>query len=151
METPLFASLEAHQFHIWLVNAEVCQILPHNTPIDVKLVRAEDTLLGMEWEIPSYNPLNYRWELSQWMEEKGTTVSFEFTHPGNCKWHFNQGQLSIQCKHESTLLYWAKRILNQYGFEAQTVLNDLIKTNEMCQLILPNKAQAYKSNFDQSN
>jgi hypothetical protein len=148
METPLFASLNHQIFHIWLVNAEVCQILPHNTPIHVKHVRAEDTLLGMEWEIPFCNPLNYRWELSQWMEEKGTTVSYQFSYPGNCKWTFDQGQLSIHCSHESTLLYWAKRILNFYGFEAQTVINDLVASNEMCQLILPNKAQAYNANFD---
>jgi hypothetical protein len=131
-----------------LVNAEICQILPLNTPVQIKHLRAEDTLLGMEWEIPPHNPLQYRWELSQWMEERGTTVSYEFIHPGSCKWTFNQGQLSIECEHKSTLYYWAKRILLFYGFEAEKVMTDLAGFHEMCQLISPNQAKAYNSSFD---
>lgn len=114
MRTAFQASLGEIQFSLGHVKADVFDVLPINTPLQIhQIICIEED--GREVITDGEDLLQSKYELWHWLSMQHSVIHVEFSHPGGCTWIFHRGQLLITCKHRGTLVWWTAEILKQYN------------------------------------
>ena len=113
MKTGYYASLSKELFSIGHLSLEVFEVLPINTPIKIHQIIIVDES-GREMISDGDDLIQSKYELWHWLSDQSNVIYLEFSHPGQCTWTLQHGQLSINCNHRPTLIWWTAEILKYY-------------------------------------